>query len=145
MGVNSTTRVHLERKGTSCRKRFLDSKDEHKDWKPLNLEIMRRFTLFVSCSASFAMEFDRTSLQILHDLHENSTSDLGSVKRHCFLFPANNYSIYSKFSPHAYFSWISGTERTWNCLSEYAPLLYTQRDQSFHQVEEKLSESSIQL
>jgi len=26
------------------------TKDEHKDWKPLNLEIMRRFTLFVSSS-----------------------------------------------------------------------------------------------
>jgi len=35
------------------------AEDEHKDWKPLNLEIMRRFTLFVpSYSASFAMEFD---------------------------------------------------------------------------------------
>jgi len=31
---------------TEERKRFLDSKDKHnKDWKPLNLEIMRRFTL----------------------------------------------------------------------------------------------------
>jgi len=30
----------------------VDFKDEHKDWKPLNLEIMRRFTL-----VGLAMEF----------------------------------------------------------------------------------------
>jgi len=37
-----------------------DIKDEHKDWKPLNIKIMRRFTLLVS-SSTFAkllqMEF----------------------------------------------------------------------------------------
>ena len=60
------------------------SKDEHNDWKPLNLEIMRRFTLF---AVSFAMEFDGCHC-------ESCTTQMKEARLTCVLWkdivPANN-------------------------------------------------------
>ena len=55
---------------------------------------MRRFTLFVSCSASFAMEFDGRHCRSCTTYMKTARLTWGSVKRHCLLFrPANNTSI----------------------------------------------------
>ena len=52
-------------------------KDEHKDWKPLNLEIMRRFTLGVPSSTSnFRHGIWKDVREKKHDPHVLSTTDL---------------------------------------------------------------------
>jgi len=61
--------------GTVRRGRYLlfssqnRSTDKHRDWKPLTLEIMKRFALGVHLrpSVSFAVEFEKATRGFMHD------------------------------------------------------------------------------